>query len=117
LDRWVQVAVHGHAMLAKDRLDSVTLPLLDAAEDHVLLRGQAHLRAQRLHDGAQGAAQAGLLGVGDTTVLDVEAQEPPAAVAALPAQVVFDPRPRRGARIAQLPRHLVLHALSEPAEP
>ena len=85
------------------------LRLLDAAEHHILLRAQAYLGTDRVDDGAQRAAQPGVVAVTDASVLDVEAEKPASRTRLLPAQVVLDGRPGHDARILEPEREPLLN--------
>src|SRR6267142_2402822 len=105
------------AVLGHQLLDARTVGGIDAGEDHVLLRGEADLRAQLVDDLAQPGAGTDAVDVGDATVLDVDADVEPAVTLLVPAEVVVDGLPGQRLGLLELERHATLDLVTEPLEP
>ena len=79
-------------MVGQNALDEPPAPVRDVGDQKILLRREAHARAERLDDATNPAAQPTVAGVADAPVLDEQAQERAPALLRMPPEVIGDAR-------------------------
>mmetsp|Transcript_66023 Transcript_66023/g.137552 ORF Transcript_66023/g.137552 Transcript_66023/m.137552 type:complete len:733 (+) Transcript_66023:127-2325(+) len=90
-----------HAVAGEDLLDISLVFGLDAADDDVLVGGQAEVRSVLVHDGAESCLELEVALVLDAALLNVDADEPVAVTLRVPAEPVDHPPLREGDRLLE----------------
>src|SRR5256885_1923063 len=104
-------------MVGQNALDEPPAAVRDVGDQEILLRREAHARAQRLDDATNGAAQPPVTIVSDAPVLDEQAQERAPALLRVPPKVIGDARDVDVGGRCEPATQQPLDLLAEPVEP